>query len=149
MPVVVPKEPIDRRTGCPSILLASDRVRLGSSLQQSLREQGFEVHFAGDYSGLDAHLDRQSFDMVLLEVTGEYAVESAVATALRVKRARADQLVGYIADTPLDARGLAGDGIFPRNAARLPQALRSFLTDATSGGNRSADPDSGQSAKTP
>lgn len=141
MPVVVPKEPIDRRSGYPSILLASDRERVGSSLQQSLREQGFEVHLAGDYSELAAHLDRQAFDLVLLEVTGEYAVESAVATALRVKRARADQLVGYIADSSLDARGLAGDGIFPRSAARLPQALRSFLADAASGDGRSAGSD--------
>jgi PleD family two-component response regulator len=147
--MVVPKEPIDQRIDYPSILLASDLERVGSSLHQALRKEGFEVHFAGDYSGLDAHLDRQAFDMVLLEVTGEYAVESAVATALRVKRARTGQLVGYIADTSLDARGLAGDGIFPRSAARLSQALRSFLADTASGVGMSADSDSGHSAEKP
>jgi hypothetical protein len=133
MPVPFAKEPFGQPFGCPSILLASDTERLGNSLHKVLREEGFEVHFAGDYSGLDAHLNRQSFDMVLLEVTGEYAVEPAVETALRVKRANAGQFVGYLADAALDTSGLAGDGIFPRSTARLPEALRSFFTEDSSG----------------
>ncbi len=111
----------------PSILLASDSERMGSSLHKVLRDQGFEVHFAGDYAGLDSLLNRRKFEIVLLEVTGDYAVEDAVQTALRVKRANAAQFVGYLADPALDASGLAGDGVFPRSATRLPDALRSFL----------------------
>ncbi|MGC2638721.1 MAG: hypothetical protein WA294_16175 [Acidobacteriaceae bacterium] len=147
MPVVFQKEPIDPQLAVPSILLASDRERLDSSLHDALRKEGFQVHFAGDYSGLENHLHRQAFDMVLLEVTGAHAVESAVATALRVKRAKADQFVGYLADTTLDASGLAGDGIFPRSAARLPQAIRTFLTDEASANPTSGDSQSSETAK--
>ena len=123
------KEPFAVTSENPSILLASDRERLGSSLHQALREAGFHVDFAGDYAHLDTHLHRRPFDMVLLEVTGAHAVEPAVATALRVKRANAEQFVGYLADSTLDSSGLAGDGIFPRSAGKLPEALRSFLLD--------------------
>ena len=129
MPVPYTEEPFGQPTSCPTILLASDTERLGSSLHKILREEGFEVHFAGDYSGLDAHLRRQNFDMVLLEVTGEYAVEPAVQTALRIKRANAGQFVGYLADASLDAQGLAGDGIFPRSGTRLPAVLRRFFDE--------------------
>jgi PleD family two-component response regulator len=122
-------ESMGRSFGCPSILLASDTERLGSTLHKILREEGFQVHFAGDYASLESHLTRATFDMVLLEVTGDYAVEPAVAAALRVKRANAGQFVGYLADSSLDASGLAGDGVFPRNATRLPSALRTFLAD--------------------
>lgn len=139
MPVAFQQEPFGQLVSCPSILLASDRERVGSTLHDALREEGFAVHFAGDYSGLDAHLSRQPFDMVLLEVSGEHAVEMAVATALRVKRANADQFVGYLADPSLNASGLAGDGIFPRSAARLPEALRTFLADARPGNPQSGD----------
>ena len=62
--------------------------------------------------------------MVLLEVTGEHAVEAAVAAALRVKRANASQFVGYLADASLETSGLAGDAVFPRSAARVEEALR-------------------------
>jgi hypothetical protein len=129
MPAMFTDESLGRPFSCPSILLASDTERLGSSLHKILRDEGFQVHFAGDYSGIDAHLHRGNFDMVLLEVTGDYAVEPAVAAALRVKRANSGQFVGYLADSSLDASGLAGDGIFPRSATRLPNALRSFLAE--------------------
>jgi PleD family two-component response regulator len=134
MPVVFTKEPFGQPDGCPSILLASDTERLGNTLHQVLREEGFEVHFAGDYSGLASHLNQRSFDMVLLEVSGDYAVEPAVAAALRVKRRNAGQFVGYLADSSLDASGLAGDGLFPRSATKLPDALRRFFSDDSSGG---------------
>lgn len=134
------KEPLSQSpiqsSETPSILLASDRERLGSSLHTVLREAGFEVAFAGDYSGLDLHLNRRPFDMVLLEVTGEHAVEPAVETALRVKRANSGQFVGYLADPSLDASGLAGDGIFPRSAGKLPEALRRFFLDGEDHGRK-------------
>lgn len=129
MPMVDSKQsfPFAGLPAGPSILLASDSQRMGSSLHRVLLDEGFEVHFAGNYSNLDAHLTQRPFDIVLLEVTGDYAVEDAVHAALRVKRANSAQFVGYLADSALDASGLAGDGVFPRSAARLPDALRSFF----------------------
>jgi hypothetical protein len=111
----------------PSILLASDSERHGSSIHQLLKEEGFAIDFVGDYSRIDPN--GHGFDVVLLEVTGEHAVEPAVETALRLKRANAAQFVGYVADASLETSGLAGDAVFPRNAKRLREALRQFLAD--------------------
>jgi hypothetical protein len=136
MPVAITKDPSGAQAAGfpfpekPSILLASDTERLGSSLHRALRDEGFEVHYAGDYASLDAHLRGRNFDLVLLEVTGEYAVEPAVQAALHVKRRNAGQFVGYLADTSLNASGLAGDGVFPRSTARLPEALRRFFAES-------------------
>lgn len=135
MPVALTRDSSGRLTGIPSILLASNTEQLDSSLHQALKKEGFEVACAGPYSGIQKLLSRQEFDVVLLEVTGEDAVEDAVATALRIKRANSDQFVGYLADSALDAMGLAGDGIFPRSANQLPHALLSFFASG-------ADPES-------
>jgi hypothetical protein len=147
MPVAVTKDPSGTPAGFPlpdnpTILLASDTERLGTSLHRVLRDEGFEVQYAGDYSGLEAHMHRRPFDIVLLEVTGEYAVEPAVQTALRIKRVNTGQFVGYLADSALNASGLAGDGVFPRSAARLPEALRRFLLESrdAGGGRGSSEP---------
>lgn len=121
-------EPLTER----SILLASNSETHGRMLYQLLRGEGFQVEYAGLYSHLDSRLDSEPFDMVLLEVTCEDAVELAVETALRIKRARLGQFVGYLADPALEASGLAGDGIFPRSSAKLPAALRAFLTEEQS-----------------
>lgn len=129
MDVALTRDSSGRLTGFPSILLASDTDRLGNSLHRVLQEHGFEVAYAGTYGGIQRVLSRQSFDVILLEVTGEYAVEDAVAAALRVKRDNSEQFVGYLADSGLEASGLAGDGIFPRSATRLPEILRSFFAD--------------------
>ena len=112
-----------------SILLASDSERHGSMLHRALQQHGIEVEFAGEYSQLDGLLHQQSYAMVLLEVTGDHAVEPAVETALRVKRANANQFVGYLADAALETSGLAGDAIFPRNMTKLPEALRQHVSD--------------------
>ncbi|MGA8111110.1 MAG: hypothetical protein WBD46_13965 [Acidobacteriaceae bacterium] len=112
-----------------SVLLASDSERHGSTMHQALRQQGVTVEYAGDYAQLDEALRRRSFDVVLLEVTGEHAVEAAVAAALQVKRSNALQFVGYVADAHLETSGLAGDAVFPRNAARLPRELKKFLSE--------------------
>ncbi len=114
-----------------SILLASDSERHGNPMHQLLKEDGFAIDFAGSYSGIEDHLDGKNYDVVLLEVTSEHAVESAVDTALRVKRARAGQFVGYLADADLENSGLAGDAIFPRNAGKLREALRRVLVDGS------------------
>ena len=110
-----------------SIVLASDSERMGSSLHRTLEENGFSVHYAGKYSQLDALLAGRDFDMVLLEVTGQHAVEAAVAAALRLKRANAGQFVAYLADAELESSGLAGDAVFPRNTTKLMEALRSYF----------------------
>ncbi len=112
-----------------SILLASDSERHGTTMHRALKEQGLPIEFAGEYSQLDAQLHAQSYDMVLLEVTGEHAVEPAVAAALRVKRANAKQFVGYLADASLETSGLAGDAVLPRNATKVPEVLRRFIAD--------------------
>jgi DNA-binding NtrC family response regulator len=112
-----------------SILLASDSERHGKSVHQLLKEDGFAIDYAGSYSRIEDHLRGKDFDVVLLEVTGEHAVEPAVDAALRVKRTNAAQFVGYLADADLESSGLAGDAVFPRNAEKLREALRRFLAD--------------------
>jgi hypothetical protein len=139
MPVAVTKDPFGTPSGfplpeSPSILLASDTERMGNSLHRALRDEGFAVHYAGDYASLDTHLRAGRFDMVLLEVTGEHAVEPAVQAALHVKRGNREQFVGYLADPTLNASGLAGDGVFPRSTARLPEALRRFFAESAGSG---------------
>ncbi len=111
----------------PSILLASDSERHGSTMYRALEQRGFKVEYAGDYGQVDALLAQRGYDVVLLEVTGEHAVEPAVEAALRVKRRNTEQFVGYLADASLETSGLAGDAVFPRNAARLPADLRRYL----------------------
>jgi PleD family two-component response regulator len=111
----------------PSILLASDAEDRGKAVGMVLTDAGFRVQFAGDYSRVEGAMDGNRYDLVLLEVSSEQAVEPAVEAALRVKRADAAQFVGYLADASLSASGLGGDGIFPRNAIKLPAALRSRL----------------------
>jgi PleD family two-component response regulator len=113
----------------PSILLASDSERHGNTMRRALEDHGFAVEYVGDYTQLDGQFNDREFDVVLLEVTGEHAVEPAVAAALRVKRGNARQFVGYLADANLETSGLAGDAIFPRNTARLPLALRRFMSE--------------------
>lgn len=106
-----------------SILLASDSERQGSTIHRALQQEGLTIDYAGDYSQLDTALRRQKFDVVLLEVTGDHAVEPAVAAALRVKRSYTGQFVGYLADPHLEMKGLAGDAVLPRNPARLREQL--------------------------
>ncbi|MFP5226018.1 MAG: hypothetical protein ACLGXA_00205 [Acidobacteriota bacterium] len=100
-------------------------------MHRVLEQHGFTVEYAGHYAALESRLTERRFDVVLLEVTGEHAVEPAVAAALRVKRGNARQFVGYLADANLETSGLAGDAIFPRNAARLPDALRRSMADGS------------------
>jgi PleD family two-component response regulator len=122
------KMPFGEPLQSPSILLASDSESRGLMIQQTLAGEGFLIQYAGHYAQLDSSMENERFDIVLLEVTGEHAVESAVDTALRVKRANPGQFVGYLADPALDASGLAGDAVFPRNPAKLPDRLRAFLS---------------------
>src|SRR5579875_2065574 len=82
----------------PWILLASDSKDMGRAVGKVLREAGFQVQVAGDYSRLEDAMDERRYDLVLLEVSSEQAVEPAVEAALRVKRADAAQFVGYLAD---------------------------------------------------
>ncbi len=121
------KMPFGEPLPSPSILLASDSEALGLAIRQTLADEGFLIQYAGNYAQLDASLKDEQFDMILLEVTGEHAVESAVETALRVKRANPGQFVGYLADPVLDASGLAGDAVLPRSPMKLPGKLRAFL----------------------
>lgn len=134
MPVMMTrtKKSSGERLAEPSILLASDSERHGNTMHRALEEHGFTVQYAGPYAQVDSLLNQRQFDVVLLEVTGEQAVEPAVAAALRVKRGNARQFVGYLADAALDNSGLAGDAVFPRNAARLPEVLRRYMAE---GGN--------------
>lgn len=121
--------PIGNTVSCPSILLASDSEHLGSATHRILEREGFRIQYAGHYSTLAGRHDLGRFDMVLLEVTGEHAVEEAVEMALQVKRASGGQCVAYLAESTLDASGLAGDAVFPRSNAKLPGALRAFFAE--------------------
>lgn len=97
-------------------------------MHRTLQQEGLTIEYAGEYGQLDEALRRQEFDVVLLEVTGDDAVEPAVAAALRVKRNHAGQFVGYLADPHLETRGLAGDAVLPRNnPVRLREQLRELL----------------------
>lgn len=113
----------------PWILLASDSEDRGQAVSRALEDAGFRVQLAGGYSGVEDAMDGERYDMVLLEVTSEEAVEPAVEAALRVKRANAAQFVGYLADARLSSSGLGGDGIFPRSASSLPAALRALVAN--------------------
>jgi PleD family two-component response regulator len=124
-----PKKQSDQPLSDRSILLASDSERHGTTMHRALQKQKFAIEYAGDDSQLDARLSGQKYDVVLLEVTGEHAVEPAVEAALRVKRADAQQFVGYLADAGLETNGLAGDAVLPRSAAKLPDALRRFMAE--------------------
>jgi PleD family two-component response regulator len=119
----------DQPFGDRSILLVSDSERHGATIHRALQQHGFSIDYAGDYSQLDARLNQQKYDVVLLEVTGEHAVEPAVAAALRVKRVDARQFVGYLADPILETSGLTGDAVLPRSATKLPDALRHYIAD--------------------
>ncbi len=134
MPVMMTpsNKPLGEQLAEPSILLASDSERHGNTMHRALEQHGFAVQYAGDYAQLETVLHQRPFDVVLLEVTGEHAVEPAVEAALRVKKSNARQFVGYLADSNLSMSGLAGDAVFPRNASRLPEVLRRFMAD---GGN--------------
>lgn len=98
-------------------------------MHRALRQQGFAVEFAGNYAQVVALLRDREFDVVLLEVTGEHAVEPAVAAALAVKRGNAGQFVAYLADSSLETSGLAGDAVMPRSAAKVEDALRRHMRD--------------------
>lgn len=98
-------------------------------MHRALQQQGFAVEFAGNYGQVTGLLQERSFDVVLLEVTGEHAVEPAVEAALKVKRGNARQFVGYLADAGLDTSGLAGDAVMPRSAAKVEDALRRYMRD--------------------
>jgi len=81
----------------------------------------------------DSGLKERRYAMVLLEVTGEHAVEPAVAAALNVKRSNAEQFVGYLADANLDTSGLAGDAVLPRSGAKLKERLRQYFAEGQQG----------------
>ena len=116
-----------------SILFASDSERHGSHMHRAMEEQGLTVEYAGDYSRVDSRLKERRYAMVLLEVTGEHAVEPAVAAALNVKRSNAEQFVGYLADANLDTSGLAGDAVLPRSGAKLKERLRQYFAEGQQG----------------
>lgn len=120
----------DGRAYEPSILLAGDSAGRTQSLRRALEDAGFEVCYAGDYSQLEQALDTRRYDVILLDVSSEHAAEAAVAAALRVRRANNRQFIGYLTDSSpaLASAGLGGDGVFPRTAADLPQALRLRLS---------------------
>jgi PleD family two-component response regulator len=110
-----------------SVVLASDSMKQGTAMHRALQQPGVAVEFAGDYAQLQEVLRGRRFDVVLLEVTGEHAVEPAVEAALRIKRGDAAQFVGYLADAHLDTRGLAGDAVLPRIPAPMVERLRRLL----------------------
>jgi ActR/RegA family two-component response regulator len=108
----------------PHILLSGDNARTTSILQRALIEDGFRVELAPSYNELLPLWQRQRHAVVLLEVSGLHAVETAVNNALRLKRHDPLLFIGYVADPALHTSGLAGDAIFLRSPELLANALR-------------------------
>jgi hypothetical protein len=111
----------------PLILLASDEPRLASHLQLALRQQRFAIELAPGYREVESLAQAHESAVVLLEVCRLQSVEAAVEVAMRIKRSNGTRFVGYLADRMLHNSGLTGDGIFPRNAQHLTEALRSHF----------------------
>ena len=108
----------------PLILLSGDNARTTTLLYDSLTEQGFRVQLAPTYQDAETLWLRDRPSMVLLEVSGSHAVESAVHLALQLKRHDHQVFVAYLADPVLYSSGLAGDAVFPRTTRHLTTALR-------------------------
>lgn len=108
----------------PLILLSGDNVRTTALLYQSLTEQGFRIQLAPTYKDAETLWLRDRPSVVLLEVSGAHAVESAVHLALQLKRHDNQVFVAYLADPVLYSSGLAGDAVFPRTTRHLTTALR-------------------------
>jgi hypothetical protein len=109
------------------ILLCGDNQRTLTTLHRVLGEQNFLVQFTG-YDNLLATWKQDRHPIVLLEVQGPQSVERAIKAALDIKHLDSNQFVGYLADPDLQAyAGLAGDGIFSRNAEELAHELKQQL----------------------
>jgi DNA-binding response OmpR family regulator len=113
----------------PRVLLSSDNHRLISPLRNALLRAGYLVDLASDYKHLELLWQQLRHDVVLLEVTYPDSIESATASALRIKSQDAQQFIGYLADAALQRSGLTGDAIFSRDAQKLPRALREVLNE--------------------
>jgi CheY-like chemotaxis protein len=109
------------------ILLGSDNRHLISAISSGLLGAGFNVDTADDYHHLEKLWQQLRHEVVLFEVSHPESVESATASALRIKRQDAQQFIAYLADSDLFMSGLTGDAIFSRDARQLPQALRETL----------------------
>lgn len=111
----------------PRILLCSDHHRLAIPLRNALLRAGFQVDLGHDYRHAELLWGELRHDIVLIEISNARSIEDAVATALRIKERDPQQLVIYLADAMLKNSGLTGDAILPRDAERLPQAVRDVM----------------------
>lgn len=112
----------------PLILLSGDNARTVIPLHRSLLNEGFRVQFAAYYE-LEMEWKLHRHPVVLLEVAGAHSVETAIKAALKLKRHDPQLFVGYLADPLLHTSSLAGDAVFPRDAAQLAKALRTHFGD--------------------
>ncbi len=118
----------DSSTGpTPRILLGSDSEHRDSSTKEALIQAGFHVDVASGYDHAEQLWNQERHDVVLIEVSYAISVDPAVQLAMRLKQQDRRQFVGYLADPILHTSGLAGDALFPRDARRLPEALRRHL----------------------
>ena len=111
----------------PRILLGSDNQQLVSAISSSLLQAGFPVETADGYHHLEPLWHRNRHEVILIEVSQPGSVESAIASALRIKQQHPHQFIAYLADANLATSGLAGDAILSRDARRLPNLLGSLL----------------------
>ncbi|GGH08040.1 hypothetical protein [Silvibacterium dinghuense] len=110
-----------------AILLAGENLHTMEPICAHLGAQGLVVDCVQGFAASIEHWQEHRHAVVLLDVPSATAVESAVATAVAIKRRDPRQFVGYLADAALHTSGLAGDGIFPRNARQLPGLLAASL----------------------
>lgn len=111
----------------PRILLGSDHHRLVIPLRNALLKAGFAVDLGSDYRHAELLWSELRHDVVLLEVSHSRSIEPAIATALRIKGRDPQQFIAYLTDAMLEGSGLIGDAILPRDAERLPHALREVM----------------------
>lgn len=113
----------------PRVLLGSDNRNLISAVSNTLLNAGFDVDTANDYIDLETLWRQSRHEIVLLEVSHPHSVESAIESALRIKRQYAQQFIAYLADATLHMSGLAGDAILSRDANQLPHELRQAISE--------------------
>ncbi|GEM_PF-6949768 len=119
---------IDKSTqSTPRILLGSDKHRLVIPLRNVLLKARFTVDLGSDYRHAELLWGELRHDIVLLEVSHPRSIESAIATALRIKGRDPRQFIAYLTDSALESSGLTGDAILPRDPERLPRALREIM----------------------
>ena len=77
------KKPSGQHLKDPSILLASDSERHGTTMHRALKQNGFVVEFVGNYALVDSLLNERPFDVVHGERRKKAETPRVIASHLR------------------------------------------------------------------